>query len=334
MRAISEKTTLVIGGAGYIGSVLTGRLLDRGQRVRVLDALLYKNEAALNGYRNVPSFEFIEGDFRDPQTMEQALAGVSAVVLLAALVGDPLCKKHPDLAIDINQTGTRRLVDSLCGHGLDRLVFMSTCSNYGLRETDDEAIEESPLNPKSLYAETKVRVEQYLLERVASLDYAPVILRCATAYGQSPRLRLDLTVNDFTYELAMGHELIVYDADTWRPYCHVDDISDAIIAALDAPSEKVAGEIFNVGRPGENFTKRMLVGILKDLVPDAAVRFREGSVDPRNYRVSFDKISKRLGFEGTRILPLTIPQLLHLFRGARPPLVREANPFHSNILAP
>ena len=332
MSGPSGKSILVIGGAGYIGSVLTGRLLDAGYPVRVLDSLLYNNEAALALYRDVTSFEFVKGDFRDAATLESALEGAASVVMLAALVGDPLCKKHPELAVEINQTGTLKLVDSLSGRGIDRLVFMSTCSNYGLRETDDAATEGSPLNPKSLYAETKVRVEQYLLDHANRFDFAPIILRCATAYGQSPRLRLDLTVNDFTYEVAMGHDLLVYDADTWRPYCHVEDISDAIITALQAPDHLVVGEVFNVGRSGENYTKRMLVDILKGLAPEAVVHYREGSVDPRNYRVSFEKITGLLHFSGHQNVSRTIQQLLTLFRGTHPPLVREGNSFHNNIL--
>jgi len=332
MNAASEKTILVIGGAAYIGSVLVGKLLALGYRVRVLDALLYDNEAALAGYRANTAFDFIRGDFRDKVAVDRAVAGVHAVVLLAALVGDPLCRKHPGLAHDINDTGTTQLIDKLTGRGLERLVFMSTCSNYGLRTTDEEAVETSELRPQSLYAETKVKIERHLVERAGRFDFRPVILRCATAYGQSPRLRLDLTVNEFTYDLAVGHELLVYDADTWRPYCHVDDISGAIAAVLEAPDDRTSGEVFNVGRPGDNYTKRMLAEILLGYLPDAAVHYREGSVDPRNYRVSFDKMATRLGFAGTHNVPRTVEELLEIFRNKAGRPFDKHKPFYSNVL--
>lgn len=332
MNAPRKKTVLVIGGAGYIGSVLVGQLLASGYRVRVLDALFYDNEAALAAYRADAAFEFIRGDFRDQSAVDRAVSGADSVVLLAALVGDPLCRRHPDLARDINDVGTTQLIDKLTGRGLERLVFMSTCSNYGLRTTDEEAVETSELKPQSLYAETKVKIERHLLESAGRSDFHPVILRCATAYGQSPRMRLDLTVNEFTYELAAGHELVVYDADTWRPYCHVADISGAITTVLEASVDEVSGEVFNVGRSGENYTKRMLVDILLGLLPDAAVRYREGSVDPRNYRVSFDKMATRLGFAGNRNIPKTIRELLYTFRDVAVGLVDKSKPFHSNIL--
>jgi len=316
---MSEAKTgiiLVVGGAGYIGSALTGRLLEQGYRVRVLDVLLYRNGFALAAYRANPNFDFMQGDFRDSEILTRSLDGVGSVIMLAALVGDPLCRQHPELATAINATGTTELIERLAGKSLDRFIFMSTCSNYGLRRTEVEAVEKSELNPQSLYAETKVGVEQYLLDAVGRLGFPITILRCATAYGLSPRLRLDLTVNEFAYELAMGHELLVYDPDTWRPYCHVDDISAAIVRVIEAPTEMISGQVFNVGRSGENYTKRMLVDILKGYKADAKIRFREGAVDPRNYKVSFRKIAESLSFAGSRDVPGTFRELLSYFTGS------------------
>jgi nucleoside-diphosphate-sugar epimerase len=323
---------LVVGGAGYIGSVLVRQLLEKGARVRVLDALLYDNEPALSDFAAHAGFEFMGGDLRDPDATAHALEGVSRVVLLAALVGDPVCRAHPDLARDINLTGTTRFFDSLIGRRLDRIVFMSTCSNYGLRETEAEANEESELKPVSLYAETKVAVERHILGALGRLDFHPTILRAATAYGGSPRMRLDLTVNEFVYELAQGRELLVYDADTWRPYCHVEDICHAIAAVLDSPADVVSGQVFNVGRPGENHTKRMLVGTILAAVPEGKVRYREGAVDPRNYRVSFDKIESRLGFRAERNVAGSIKELVSLFRDLNSNPPPRGNPFYNNIL--
>ena len=140
-----------------------------------------------------------------------------------------------------------------------------------------------------------------MLERGADWDFCPTILRIATAYGLSQRMRFDLTISEFTRTLAIGEELVVYDADTWRPYCHVDDISRAIITVLESPADDVRGEVFNVGHSDENYTKRMVVDAVQEHLGGAgSVQFTEGGVDPRNYRVSFEKIRDQLGFEPER----------------------------------
>jgi len=308
---------LLIGGAGYIGSVLARKLLARDRKVRVLDALLYDNQASIAELLGVPGFEFVHGDLCDPEAARRCLEGVEEVVLLAALVGDPICRKYPDLAVSINDKGTIRFFDSLGGYGVRRFIFMSTCSNYGLRSSDDEATEEVALHPRSLYAETKVAVERHILGAPARADFHPTILRAATAYGLSPRMRFDLTVNEFAAELALGRELEVYDADTWRPYCHVDDVADAIIAVLDARAGRVSGEVFNVGASGENYTKRMIVDLLTERFPGARVRYRPGSVDPRNYRVSFRKLASRLGCACRFRIPDGIDQIIAAIRDNR-----------------
>jgi nucleoside-diphosphate-sugar epimerase len=305
-----NKHVLVIGGAGYIGSVLTRRLLSRGYRVRVLDTLLYDNEFAIHELIGQPGFSFMRGDFCQEPDLREALEGVTDVVLLAALVGDPVCRKYPDLARHINETGTLELIDRLGKSRIERFVFMSTCSNYGLRADDSEATESSPLNPQSLYAETKVRIEQRLLASPDKFGFTVTILRSATAYGLSPRMRFDLTINEFTRELALGHELEVYDADTWRPYCHVEDIADAVALVLDAEIVRVHGEVFNVGESSENYTKRMIVDRLCKIIPRAVIRYREGRVDPRNYRVSFEKINNHLVFHARRSVDGFLPELV------------------------
>jgi len=313
----TNQHILIVGGAGYIGSVLVRVLLEQGYRVRVLDALLYDNHSAIADLLNNPSFSFIHGDLCDEATVREALRDVTDVVLLAALVGDPVCKKYPDLAQQINDIGTIHLIDQLVGRDIKHLVFMSTCSNYGLRETDSEAREDAELNPQSLYAETKVKVERYLLESTSRFDFASTILRCATAYGLSPRMRFDLTINEFTRELALGRDLLVYDADTWRPYCHVNDISRAIGLVLDAEPSAVAEQVFNVGSPGENYTKRMVVELLQQRLPSAQVRFQEGKVDPRNYRVDFSRIADRLGFRAKVTLTDFVVELIDVINKGR-----------------
>ncbi len=217
-----------------------------------------------------------------------ALEGATDVVILAALVGDPIASKYPDLARKVND-GCKRLAERADDAGVDRLVFTSTCSNYGLRDTDEPATEESELAPVSLYAETEGRLRALRPRPLATgATSARPLLRIATAYGLSQRMRFDLTISEFTRTLAVGDELVVYDADTWRPYCHVEDISGAIDDGARRRTRRwSAREVFNVGHSDENYTKRMVVDAVQEhLGGPGRVSFDEGGLDPRNYRVS------------------------------------------------
>jgi nucleoside-diphosphate-sugar epimerase len=308
-RLSLQRKILVVGGAGYIGSVLVRNLLTGPNHVAVLDNLLYDNGSSVMGLLELPNFSFIRGDLCDQTTLDQALAGVTDVVLLASLVGDPMCKKYPEMAKRVNLDGAIKLIEGLTGRGIRRFVFLSTCSNYGLRGDDTYATEISELNPKSLYAETKVAVEQYIMGNRDRFDFCPTILRAATAYGISERMRFDLTVSEFTRILALGQDLLVYDENTWRPYCHVQDISAAISKVLDTDCEDVCGEIFNVGSTEENYTKKMIVDIITSHTQSGKIEYKQGGFDPRNYRVSFDKIATRLGFANRYRVKSSIPRL-------------------------
>lgn len=292
----ADRTVLVVGGAGYVGSVLVTRLLDAGASVRVLDQLIYDNGSALAHLLDNPRLQFKRGDLRERHDLDQVAYGATDLVLLASLVGDPICQKYPELARDVNENGAKRLIDRIDEWGMQHCVFTSTCSNYGIHQSTSLATESSELNPQSLYARTKIAVEEHVLQTSAQREACTTVLRIATAYGLSPRMRFDLTVSQFTRALASGEPLQVYDADTWRPYCHVRDIAKAIMAVLTAPAEQVRGEVFNVGDTGQQFTKRMIVDEVQKHLPDISVEYREGDTDPRNYRVSFEKITERLGF--------------------------------------
>lgn len=292
----SGRTVLVVGGAGYVGSVLVTELLRAGAQVRVLDQLIYDNGFAIAHLLDDPRLRFHRGDLRNPHDLAEAAAGATDLVLLASLVGDPICKAYPELAREINEHGAERLIDQLDDRGIRRFVFTSTCSNYGIHESSELATEESALNPQSLYAETKIAVERHVLGRAGDLACATTVLRIATAYGLSPRMRFDLTVSQFAWELAMGRPLQVYDADTWRPYCHVRDICKAVMTVLTSPESAIRGEVFNVGDTSQQFTKRMVVDEIRRHVPDAPVTYGDKGSDPRNYRVAFDKIARVLDF--------------------------------------
>jgi nucleoside-diphosphate-sugar epimerase len=318
------RHVLVVGGAGYVGSVLVTRLLDAGARVTVLDQLIYDNGFSVAHLLDDANLTLVRGDLRDDATVARVAAGVDDVVLLASLVGDPICKKYPELAQQVNADGAVRIVDRLDELGVKRFVFTSTCSNYGIHDSDSLADETSALNPQSLYAETKIQVEQHVLARAAGSDCASTVLRIATAYGLSPRMRFDLTVSQFTWELASGAELLVYDADTWRPYCHIRDIAKAIMTVLTTPKADVHGEVFNVGDDSQQFTKRMVVEEAAKHLTGVQVAYKEGDTDPRNYRVSFDKIRGRLGFRPDHTVQTYVGALVAAVQAGAFPDVRDS----------
>jgi nucleoside-diphosphate-sugar epimerase len=318
---LKDRKVLVVGGAGYIGSVVTAMLLESGAHVRVLDQLIYENGFALQHLLDHEQLSLLRGNLCDEATIKRAADGVSDIVLLASLVGDPICKKYPDLARRINQDSACHIIDSLDSLGVKRFIFTSTCSNYGIHDPTTLATEESQLNPQSLYAETKIAVENHLLSASKNSDFAGTVLRVSTAYGFSPRMRFDLTVSQFAWELASGRPLMVYDADTWRPYCHVLDIARAITLVLTHTVDEVRGEVFNVGDNLQQFTKRMIVEEAQKYVIKTEVEYRSGDTDPRNYRVSFDKIFSRLGFSCRNSVQSYVPRLVtavqeHVFPGA------------------
>lgn len=321
---------LVIGGAGYIGSVLVSHLLNSQYSIVVLDKLLYNNEKSLEDFKSNRTFSFIYGDFCDNNILDKAMEGVTDVILLAALVGDPLCKKYPDEARRVNEVGSINLIKRLDRYALDKFVFLSTCSNYGLRDTDEPADENAELNPKSLYAETKVNVERNLLSNAKNIKYSWTILRSATAFGLSPRMRFDLTISEFTRELALGRELLVYDENTWRPYCHVDDVSDAILKVLEAPKNLVSGEIFNVGSNGENHTKRTVVDLITAQLKQNKVKYEKGGRDPRNYKVNFNKISKILDFRTKHTVKESVEELINEIEAGRFTVIESDINYYGN----
>jgi len=294
---LKNNKILIIGGAGYIGSVLTDYLLEKDYQVRSFDLFIYNHNQTILPYFHKPGYEFFYGDHTDSKAVEKVLEGISHVILLAGLVGDPITTKYPKESEKINHDGMLNLIDLLNGKGLERVIFVSTCSNYGLIENDSLADENHELKPLSLYAKAKVAIEKYLLSLKDKVDYSPTILRFATAFGLSTRMRFDLTVSEFARELFMGKELLVYDANTWRPYCHVQDFAIVINKVLEASLDKVAFEVFNAGGEINNYTKQMIVDSIISFLPDAKIKYKEHGTDPRNYRVAFNKIQEILSFE-------------------------------------
>ena len=288
---------LIVGGAGYIGTVVSEHFLKKGFNVTCVDNFLYENSFSIKGLEQNKKFKFVLGDLRNEQLINKLLANCDAVIILAGLVGDPITKKYPKISKKINYEGTKKLIDSCKNKKIEKIVFVSTCSNYGLSDTDLLLSEEAELKPLSLYAEHKVEIEKYIIAQKDSKNFSPTILRFSTAFGLSSRMRYDLTINQFTKSIYFNEKLDVFDSNTWRPYCHVKDFGIALETVLQSEKKLTDFEVFNVGGDQNNFTKKQIVEQINKFIPIDKVTFTDKKQDPRNYRVNFSKINKILNFK-------------------------------------
>jgi nucleoside-diphosphate-sugar epimerase len=300
----TPETILVVGGAGYIGSILARKLLDRGYRVRILDSLVYGASPIEEIVRH-SRFKFFEGDCRNIRDVVRAMAGVRSVVHLAAIVGDPACDRDKKTAREINYAATRMMIEIAKGEGVKRFVFASSCSVYGA--SDELMTEDSEVRPVSLYAETKVDSEKELLMAMGD-GFHPTILRFSTIFGLSPRPRFDLVVNLLTAKAMKDGVVTIFNGEQWRPFLHVGDAAESIIRVLEAPSEVVGGQTYNVGDDRLNHTLSELARKILDIFPDTRVEYVHNS-DRRNYRVSFSKVKDELGFFCSKTLEDGIKEL-------------------------
>jgi nucleoside-diphosphate-sugar epimerase len=299
---------LVTGGSGYIGALLVRELLEAGHDVRVLDSLLHGQED-IAAEQEGAGVKVIRGDVRDAGARAEALAGADGVVHLAAIVGDPACALDPAVSHEVNVEATESLVADASSAGVERLVFASTCSNYGrMADPTVPITEDGELRPVSLYAEQKVGMEKLILG--AEHGLSPTCLRFATVYGVGRRMRFDLTVNEFTRELWADRDLEVFGEQFWRPYIQVRDAGRAVRTVLEAPIEQVSGQVFNAGRSGENYRKLDLIEEIGKQIDRGKVSYVRRDEDPRDYKVSFDKIRAELGFETLMTVPDGIAEII------------------------
>ena len=272
---------VVTGGAGYVGTSLIPQLLAQGHHVRVLDSLLFGGDQLLPFFRNA-NFEFQKGDVRSVADVKSAVKGCDVVIHLAAIVGYPACRKEPKVAEEVNVQGTKNVAAAV---SKDQLVlFGSTGSNYGAVE--DICTEETPLNPLSLYGQTKTIAETHLMANCSTIAF-----RFATAFGLSPRLRLDLLINDFTHRAVTQQYLVVYEKHFMRTFIHVHDMGRVFVFAIDNAA-KMRGQIYNVGFDKLNFSKEEVCKLIESQVK-CYVHYAEvgQDADKRNYTVSYKKIN-------------------------------------------
>lgn len=308
-RSSNSRHVLVTGGAGYIGSLLTGVLLSQGYAVTVVDDLLFGGESLL-GYWHHPCFRFFKANVcnedvfktHGPQLQVGNLnpAHFDAIVHLAAIVGFPACQAvGKQVAWQYNVESTKRVFEAADATAVGRFILASTYSNYGVAENGRPVTEESPLYPQSVYAETKIAAEQYLLDHAERSRCAPLIFRFATLFGISPRTRFDLIVNQFVLEALRKRELIIYQRGYSRSFVHVRDVADGIILGLCAPEATIRGQVFNLGSDAGNFTKDEIVALVQKHVNHLKVTYKDLTFggDMRDIAVSFAKIKRDLRFE-------------------------------------
>lgn len=287
------KKVLVIGGAGYIGSVLVRLLLSQGIKVTVLDSILY-NQTSLDEVKEMKGFLLIIGDVRHIEDVSRAMEGVDAVVHLAEVVGDPAAALNPKVTQEVNYLATRLVASTAKHFHINRLVYVSSCSVYGYSENDEVLTEESSLNPVSLYSRMKLTAEEALMQ-MSDNTFRPTILRLSTVHGFSPRPRFDLVVNLLTAKAVVEGEIPVFGGEQWRPHVHVSDVANTILSVLQASLDKVGGQVMNVGHEEDTMKMFDLAERVHAVVPKAKVSFYLGKQDHRSYRVGFEKLKTVLG---------------------------------------
>jgi nucleoside-diphosphate-sugar epimerase len=301
---MSDRHVLITGGAGYIGSLLTTELLRANYRVTVLDSLLFGGES-LVPFLHHPNFHFVKADVTEPRAVKDALRDgwqkPDAIVHLAAIVGFPACQAvGKQVAWRYNVDSTKNVFGQAVDLGVERFVFSSTYSNYGLSPEGKPVAEDSPLNPQSLYAETKIASEEFLLTQ-KDTSCAPLIFRFATLYGISPRTRFDLIVNQFVLEAFTRRELIIYQRGYSRSFVHIRDTVRGVILGLEAERSRICGEVFNLGTDNGNYSKDDIVRLVLKRIPETVVEYKDLTFggDMRDITVSFAKIKNVLGFDTT-----------------------------------
>jgi len=315
------RRILIIGGAGYIGSVLTNQLIANGFHVRVLDFLWFNKQTPLIHYSN-PRYEFIRGDMTDSSVIEKALDKIDLIVQLAAVIGEPATKKYPELTVKINWEATKKVIDR-CREKKINFLFYSTCSNYGISE--GMATESSELRPLSPYAETKVQIEKYLIDEVKEIDW--FIGRISTAYGLSPRMRFDLTVNEFALKGFRNKYIDIFKPESYRPYLHIFDMSHITMEVIQN-FDNFKNDVFNIGFEGENYQKIQIANAVKKLIPETKIEILMSGGDNRDYQVDFSKINKKLKYKNYFNVEKSVEEIVLALRQGLFPNVED--PVYSN----
>ena len=288
---INMENILIVGSQGYIGTVLCSELIKKKINIIGVDNFIY-SQKKINF--NSKKYSFLKCDLRNINKIVKIANTASQVVILAGLVGDPITKKYKKLSENINFRGVKKLIYALNKTNIKKLIFVSTCSNYGVKKSSKLVREEDVLSPVSLYANQKVKIENILLKN--KFNFAPVILRFATAFGISPRMRFDLTVNEFVRDAIFKKHIEIYEPKTYRPYCHVKDFSEIIYKVIKIDSKIISKQVFNCGSNANNFSKLSIANLIKKQMKNIKITINYAVKDKRNYKVDFTKVQKYLNF--------------------------------------
>jgi nucleoside-diphosphate-sugar epimerase len=311
---VTFEKVLITGGAGYLGSVIVDKLLSVGYGVIVLDKLLF-NQTSLLQYTSNPNFKFIYGDVRNEELLEKLCNEVDIIIPLAAIVGFPACASDPQLAKEINFNQISNIV-KFAKH--KKILYPNTNSGYGIGEGQTECTEESPLNPISVYGQTKCDAENFLRANTSAITF-----RLATVFGVSPRMRTDLLVNDFTYKAITDKYIVVFEKSFKRNFIHIQDVASAFLFMLQN-YDKYKGEVFNLGLSDANLSKQELLEKIQSHVKDFAVSYNDYYEDPdkRDYIVSNEKV-EATGWKPEWNLDMGIKQLIMAYQMIVPKMGAE-----------
>tara|TARA_Y100001970_G_C14208487_1_gene845464 strand:- start:693 stop:2072 length:1380 start_codon:yes stop_codon:yes gene_type:complete len=303
---------LIVGGAGFIGTVLTSKLLEKNYHVTVLDNLIYDNKVIKKNYKNIKNFNFILGDVCDINIQIKAIKEIDVVVYLSEIVGDPACSAKPEDALKTNYLSVLSFAN-LCSHlAIDKFIYTSSCSVYGLDKYNKLLSEKSNLNPVSHYARIKIMSEKALLSS-ANNNFKPTIIRLGTVFGPSKRMRFDLVVNTMSKFAYFNNKIEVHGGNQWRPNIHVEDVADGIISIIKAKKSNVGNQIFNLSNDKLNLQIIQIAKKIKNVFKNANLNIIKTTTDPRNYKVSSKKIKNKTGFVAKKNIESALKDIKNMF---------------------
>lgn len=326
----SLPKVLIVGGAGFIGTVLASKLLKKNYHVTILDKLIYDHKIIQKNFKNKKNFNFILGDVCDLNIQIKAIKEIDIVVYLAEIVGDPACSAKPEDALKTNYLSVLSFAH-LCSHlAIDKFIYTSSCSVYGLDKNNKLLSEKSNLNPVSHYARIKIMSEKALLSS-ASNYFKPTIVRLGTVFGPSIRMRFDLVVNTMSKFAYFNNKIDVNGGDQWRPNIHVEDVADGIISIIKSKKKNVENQIFNLSNDKLNLRIIEIAKKVKNTFKNADLNVKKTSLDPRNYKVTSKKMKNKTGFVAKKSIEDALKEIKDMFRFKK--IKNPDNKIYNNLLS-
>ena len=329
-KKITLPKVLLVGGGGFIGTVLASKLLEKNYHVTILDKLIYDNKVIQRNFNKKKNFNFILGDVCDLNTQIKAIKEIDIVVYLAEIVGDPACSAKPEDALKTNYLSLLSFAH-LCSHlAIDKFIYTSSCSVYGLDKNNKLLNEKSNLNPVSHYARIKIMSEKALLSS-SNNYFKPTIVRLGTVFGPSKRMRFDLVVNTMSKFAYFSEKIDVFGGNQWRPNIHVEDVADGIISIINSKKKKIENQIFNLSNDKLNLQIIDIAKKVKAKFKNAKLNVIKTSTDPRNYKVTSNKIKNKTGFVAKKSIENSLKEIKNMFRLKK--IKNPDNKIYNNFLS-